>query len=442
MSKYLGNFLDNAAVEFKFNTQDSGTRYTLAGTPAISIYKGSATGTETTTGVTLTVDHDSITGMHHVSVVTTNAFYDDAAEYFAVITQGTVNSKNVAGVVVAHWSMQNRVTLGTAAQASNLNDMASDYDSLGYIFAWPYPGSLDNTALAASGIGPVLVRTTIATLASQTSFTLTAGSADNDAYNGCTIIFQDASTAQQKAIGIVSDYTGATKTVTMYAAPGEFTVAATDVVLILAEAVSKEAEYIVINGLSAGTLEMPPLTTGQIRTTSFTAGAIDAAAIGADAIGASELATDAVTEIVAGVWNAVRATYATAGSFGQGAASVQGNVTGSVASVTGNVSGAVGSIASGGITSSTFASGAITATAIAADAITAAKLASDVSTEILSIAPSATFLAAFLTTSTGTTSASAIEGSVAKETADLSSGGGSDLTTLTALAQAGGRVNQ
>jgi len=76
---------------------------------------------------------------------------------------------------------------------------------------------------------------------------------------------------------------------------------------------------------------------GAITSGVFASGAITATAIAADAIGASELATDAVTEIAAGVWNSARATYTAAGSFGQGVASVQGNVTGSVASVTAGV---------------------------------------------------------------------------------------------------------
>lgn len=76
---------------------------------------------------------------------------------------------------------------------------------------------------------------------------------------------------------------------------------------------------------------------GGITSGTFAAGAITATAIAADAIGASELAADAVTEIAAGVWNSARATYSTAGSFGEGVASVQGNVTGSVASVTAGV---------------------------------------------------------------------------------------------------------
>ena len=63
------------------------------------------------------------------------------------------------------------------------------------------------------------------------------------------------------------------------------------------------------------------------------------------------------------------------------AASVTGNVGGSVASVSGNVggnvTGSVGSIGTGGITSGSFASGAINAAAIASSAITAAKFAAD-----------------------------------------------------------------
>ena len=84
------------------------------------------------------------------------------------------------------------------------------------------------------GYGEILQRTTIATLSSQTSFTLTAGSADNDAYNNCIIVIQDASTAAQKAVGTISDYTGASKTVTLSADPAVFTMAATDIVTILA----------------------------------------------------------------------------------------------------------------------------------------------------------------------------------------------------------------
>lgn len=87
----------------------------------------------------------------------------------------------------------------------------------------------------AGGTPPDLLQsTTIATLASQTSFTLTAGSADDDAYNGALAVITDVSTSTQKAVGEVLDYTGSTKTVTLKADPGVFTMAATDNIDIVA----------------------------------------------------------------------------------------------------------------------------------------------------------------------------------------------------------------
>ena len=87
---------------------------------------------------------------------------------------------------------------------------------------------------ALEDAGRVMVITTIATLASQTSFTLTAGSADNDAYNGMIAVIEDASTATQKAIGVISDYVGASKTITLREDPGIFAMAAPDKIAIIA----------------------------------------------------------------------------------------------------------------------------------------------------------------------------------------------------------------
>ncbi len=79
----------------------------------------------------------------------------------------------------------------------------------------------------------IMQKTTIATLASQTSFTLTAGSVDDGAYNEATIVIIDASTATQKAFGSSSDYVGSTKTLTLAQDPGIFTMAVGDIVYIL-----------------------------------------------------------------------------------------------------------------------------------------------------------------------------------------------------------------
>jgi hypothetical protein len=84
------------------------------------------------------------------------------------------------------------------------------------------------------GYGPLLVVSTVNTVNSQTSFTLSAGSADNDAYNGCVIVIQDSSSSMQKCVGVVSDYVGSTLTVTLLNDPGIYTIAASDTVYILA----------------------------------------------------------------------------------------------------------------------------------------------------------------------------------------------------------------
>jgi hypothetical protein len=88
----------------------------------------------------------------------------------------------------------------------------------------------------AAGTNPFLLQTTtIATLASQTSFTLTAGSTDTNAYNGCVAVVTDAVTAVQKAVGTVLAYTGSTKTVTLKDNPGVFTMAVGDTIDLLAD---------------------------------------------------------------------------------------------------------------------------------------------------------------------------------------------------------------
>ncbi len=145
--------------------------------------------------------------------------------------------------------------------------------------------------------------------------------------------------------------------------------------------------------LDTATVVASSVAAGGIVAASFGAGAIDAAAIAADAIGAaeiaadaigsSELATSAITEIADGVWDEARAGHVAGGSFGEGVASVVGNVggniVGTVASVVGNVGGnVVGTVASvvGNVGGNVVGSvGSIAAAGIAAASYTAGALA-------------------------------------------------------------------
>lgn len=120
----------------------------------------------------------------------------------------------------------------------------------------------------------LMVSTTIATLASQTSFTLTAGSADNDAYNRQLVVITDAATSTQKARGIVSDYVGSSKTVTLTSAPA-FTIAAGDSISIVAigsdvssvQVLSAVSSAIASAGITTTVTGMPTfLRVGDART--------------------------------------------------------------------------------------------------------------------------------------------------------------------------------
>jgi len=84
---------------FKFTTRDfdTGAPQTLGGVPVISAYED-ANATQITSGIVLTADYDSVTGLNHVSVVATAGNGYEAGKYYAfVITTGTVDTVSVVG---------------------------------------------------------------------------------------------------------------------------------------------------------------------------------------------------------------------------------------------------------------------------------------------------------------------------------------------------------
>ncbi len=176
-----------------FDSNDPSASVTITGLALadIGIYKGtSMTERASTTGVVLLdtdgIDIDTTTGIHGLSIdLSSNAtadFYNVGSNYYVTVASITVDAATVNFVAATF-------TIG-------------------------YPGAIQET--------------NIATLASQTSFTLDEGSADNDAYIGCPVYVHDIASAVQVAFGYVSDYVGSTKTVTLAADPGIFTMAAGD----------------------------------------------------------------------------------------------------------------------------------------------------------------------------------------------------------------------
>ena len=175
-----------------FDSNDPSASVTLTGlaTTDIEIYKdGSVTQRSSDTGYALLdtdgIDFDATTGIHGFSIdLASNAdagFYSAGSQYWVVVASVTVD-------------------------AATINFIAAT-------FRIGYPDAVLNT--------------TIATLSSQTSFTLTNGPAEDDALNGSVCVIHDVASAVQLGFAVVSDYTGSTKTVALTAGV-TFTAAATD----------------------------------------------------------------------------------------------------------------------------------------------------------------------------------------------------------------------
>lgn len=103
---YQGSYSPGTLIYWIFATTENGVPITFSGSPAISIYKNSTT--QSTAGVTLTVDYDGITGQNQIKIDTSadTAFYDYGSQFSAVISSGTVAGESVVGRPVGSFSMQ------------------------------------------------------------------------------------------------------------------------------------------------------------------------------------------------------------------------------------------------------------------------------------------------------------------------------------------------
>lgn len=118
---YLGDFLPGDTIHLKWNSCSGvGASITRATNGTIYVYQDDATGTEVTTGVTDTEDHDSRTGIHHCKVVTTDAFYTPGHDYFIVLTAATIDGQTV-NACLGHFSLNNRLGK-TQALFGSVND--------------------------------------------------------------------------------------------------------------------------------------------------------------------------------------------------------------------------------------------------------------------------------------------------------------------------------
>lgn len=178
----------------------------------------------------------------------TQAFPANFADLAITATTGQVDVNELSSTAETQVATQAAVGMAVidpvtktyydAGQASQLSSIQSEFTTIKGA-TWSSSTDTLEDIRDASGGGSasnpqVLQSTTIATLASQTSFTLTAGSADDNAYKDMMVVVTDSATSTQKAVGFASAYTGATKTLTLKSDPGVFTMAVGDSVDIIA----------------------------------------------------------------------------------------------------------------------------------------------------------------------------------------------------------------
>lgn len=191
----LGTVKPGSTVRVPFGSYAGATGASAATTGLaaadVLIFKGGgATERASTAGITVTADFDTRTGLNVIEISladnTTAGFYSAGSEYLVMIGDVTIDTQTVR-----------------------------------------FP-----LARFRIGMQGAVLDTTIATLASQTSFTLAAGPAEDGALVGCVCYLHDVASAVQGGFAQITGYTGSTRTVTLAAAT-TFTLVAADNVSIM-----------------------------------------------------------------------------------------------------------------------------------------------------------------------------------------------------------------
>lgn len=218
---YLGDYqVDYADLNFKFTSRTTaGVPSTLGPTgspqagPTVSVYKSNGA-VQTTSGVTITADFDSITGLNNVKIDLSAGgspdFYVAGEDYSVVLEVGTVNGVNVAGEVLATFSIENRTVSGlNDPTAAAIADAVWDELTSGHNVGGSFGKAVRQVKEAI-----VSVESTVNDAsATTTSFVTALTEATSSHYSDLTLVFIDgALVGQAKPI---QSYDGGTKTVTL-----------------------------------------------------------------------------------------------------------------------------------------------------------------------------------------------------------------------------------
>ncbi len=273
---YLGDYPVGATVFVWFNTFSSNdpsasvTATDILDTD-IGIFKDDGlTERVNTTGVTIDIDVDTFAGVHKFTIDTSDNtianFWEAGHDYACVIIGGTVDAGAI-NACIATFSIANRRTAGQVCQSS------------------------------------------IEGLTDQNTFTLTSGeaSAVDDTYNDCIIVVTDQTTPLTKAVGYISDYTGSTRSIQLYADPLQtgFTMAVADSVEIFATSAFGNVHTV---NRTAQTANDNSADINSILADTGTDGVV---------VKAAGLDADAVAEIADGIWNEAISGHTTQGTYGE-----------------------------------------------------------------------------------------------------------------------------
>lgn len=116
MSKYLGDYAEDAVLYFTWDTNDAdGGSVTRATDGVVSVYKDD-NDTPDTGQVTDSEDFDSLTGVHRCKIDLNNAFYETGADYNVVLVGAIIDGETV-NATIATFSIENRFMRGTDSAA-------------------------------------------------------------------------------------------------------------------------------------------------------------------------------------------------------------------------------------------------------------------------------------------------------------------------------------
>lgn len=181
---YLGDISVGGATTHWFATVDGARAPATITGAAIVCYRANST-VETTAGLTLTVDVDSRTGLHRISIDTSadGAFYISGFDYAVVASAGTVDGVSLANRTLCTFSIANRRGVQQA-------DIQSAMTAQGYTTA--RAGMLSNLGPQMYRASPTRLQEGTLSAPSGTVIELATSEVTSDVYLGCVVVLAKA----------------------------------------------------------------------------------------------------------------------------------------------------------------------------------------------------------------------------------------------------------